>query len=67
MVYCVGGHGEHGAGREMVRGECDPRAGGDDAREAERGGAVHAEGFGYCGVEAEDVSRVFFVERGGRV
>lgn len=45
VVDGVGGHGEGGAGLEVVVSEGDSRAGGDEAGEAEGGGGVDAEGF----------------------
>lgn len=45
MVDRVGGDGEDGAGREVVSAEGDAWPGGNDAREAEGGGGVDAQGF----------------------
>ena len=52
VVNCVGGDGEDGSLGEVVREKCDAGAGGDDARETERGGGVDAEGFGDYVAEA---------------
>lgn len=51
MVDCVGGNGEHGALREVVIADGDAGAGRNDAGEAEGGGGMDAEGFGYNIVE----------------
>ena len=51
MVDCVGGDGEDGALGEMVVAYCDAGARWDNTGEAERGGGVDAEGFGYYVVE----------------
>lgn len=63
VVDCVGGDGEDGSLGEVVREEGYAGAGGDDAREAERGGRVDAEGFGYYVAEAVSQLLVY----GGRV
>lgn len=56
MVDGVGGDGEHGAGGEVVVEEGDAGAGGDDAGEAEGGGAVDAHCFFDDGVEVGEVA-----------
>lgn len=52
VVDGVCGDGEDGAGREVVGADGETGAGGDEAREAEGGGAVDAEGFRDDVVEA---------------
>lgn len=56
VVDGVGGDGEHGAGGEVVVEEGDAGAGGDDAGEAEGGGAVDAHCFFDDGVEVGEVA-----------
>lgn len=51
VVDGVGGDGEDGAGGEMVGEDGDAGARGHDAGEAEGGGRVDAQGFGYYVVE----------------
>ena len=55
VVDGVGGDGEDGTLGEMVVVDGDTGARGHDAREAEGGGGVDAEGFGYDIVEAVKV------------
>ena len=55
VVDGVGGDGEDGALGEMVVVDGDARARGYDAGEAEGGGGVDAESFGYYIVEAAKV------------
>lgn len=50
-MHCVGRHGEHGPGREAVLEDGDAGTRGHDAGEAERGGAVDAQGLGDYGVQ----------------
>ena len=45
VVHCVGGDGEDGGGWEVMGSDGYAGARGDDAREAEGGGRVDAEGF----------------------
>lgn len=58
VVDCVGRDGENGALWEVVVADGDARAGRDDAGEAEGGGGVDAEGFGYYIVETASTVRL---------
>lgn len=63
---CVGGDGEHGALWEVVIADGDAGARRDDAREAEGGGGVDAEGFGYHPMETVDISSALHFQETGQ-